>query len=230
MAELEEIYDDIQVTTGVHSSTGHNQAPAQCAYQDLVPKSSAAVYTNLSGIKPKRRNADHELNRIGYKSLMVVSGEDAENNEYAIANQSGNFELGDSGNNNSGSGIVRRSSKPLVPKKYVSQKKNVLTKEPSPAEEDKELKTGQKEAPKRNFRVGILCFLVLFSVVISLAALAVAVTSIVWSMQQQMEQMEQYRSVATCFMELLQNESFCGECFDKNVNQSGACMPFKFTS
>ena len=97
--------------------------------------------------------------------------------------------------------------------------------EPSSAEEDKELKADQlqKEVPKRDFRIRILCCLVLISIVISLAASAIAVTSIVWSVQQ----MAQYKNVANCFMELLlQNKSFCGECFKDNATLSEACMCF----
>ena len=222
--EFEEIYDDVQVTTGVHSTTDDDRQASQYVYDDLVPKASAAEYTNLSGIKSKHRNAN-ELNRLGYKSLMVLSEDDAMKNEYAIANQSGDFSLDESSNNESSSELVRKTSNkplPVVPKRFASQKKSVSVNEPSSAEEDKELKADQKEVPKRDFRVGILYCLVLISIVISLAALAIAVTSIVWSVQQ----MPQYMNMTNCFMKLLQNESFCGKCFEDNATLSEACMSF----
>ena len=223
MMELEEIYDDVQGTTD-----DNNQA-SQYVYQDLVPNATPAEYANLSGITSKPGSAK-ELNRLGYKSLMVFSTDDASKNEYAVANQSGNFSLDMSSNNESSSELVRkRSFKPLpaVPKVYTLQnsKKSVPENEPSSAEEDKELKANQlqKEVPKRDFRIRILCCLVLISIVISLAASAIAVTSIVWSVQQ----MAQYKDVANCFMELLQNKSFCSdECFKDNATLSEACMRF----
>ena len=202
--EFEEIYDDVQVTT--HPSSGDGNEPSDC-YEAMMPASSApAEYTNLSGIS-KRSNVD-QLYRTGYKSLLMMSGEDATKNEYAIANQSVNLSLNESSNHGSNE-LVRKPSKPPVPKKYVSQRKNVSINEPL-AKEDKDL-NGQTEAPKR--KVGFLYCLVLFSIVISLAALAVAITSIVWSNQQ----VAQYKSVADCLMELLmQNESFCGNCSQLN--------------
>ena len=201
--EFEAIYDDVQVTTD--PSSGDGKEPSEC-YEEMVPPSSApAEYTNLSGIS-KHSNVD-QLYRTGYKSLLVVSGEGNTKSEYAIANQSGNFTLDESSNNDSNE-LVRKPSKPPVPKKYVSQRKNVSINEPL-AKEDGEVK-GQKEAPKRNFKVVFLYCLVLFSIVVSLAALAIAITSIV--------QVAQYKSVASCLTELLmQNKSFCGVCSQVNV-------------
>ena len=225
--EFEEIYDDVQVTTGHHSTSSgvSNQPAPQYVYQDLVPKSSAAEYTNLSNVQSKRNNAAHdELCRMGYKSLMVVSGEDTTMSEYTVANQSGNFSLDESGASNvdSGSKFTHKTSKPLVAKRYTSQHKNVSINEPSANRgEDQESKDCQREPPKRNAcRVGFLYCLVLVSIVVSLAALAVAIFSIAWSTMQ-------YNSMANCLMELLRDESFCDECAMENATQL-ACMPFQF--
>lgn len=218
--EFEEIYDDVQVTTHPSSGDDNEFKPSDC-YEEMMPASSApAEYTNLSSIS-KSSNAD-QLYRTGYKSLLVMSGEDATKNEYAIANQSVNFSLNESSNNGSNE-LVHKPSKPPVPKKYVSQRKNVSINEPL-VKEDKDL-NGQKEAPKRNnVKVCFLYCLVLFSIVISLAALAVAITSILWSNQQ----VTQYQSMADCLVELLmQNELFCGNnCSQLNgtANYSIRCL------
>ena len=215
--EFEEIYDDVQVTT--HHSSGDGDQSSQC-YQGLMPKPSAPEYTNLSGIS-KRHNADQPY-RTAYKSLMVVGGDDATKSEYAIANQSGAFLLDEHSDNDSNSLNRKPSAPPISAKRYVHQKKNVSINEPSTSQE---LKSQETEAPKGNFKAGCLYCLVLFTIVISLAALAAAIAGIVlWSNMQG----PQYMSEVNCLIELLRNGSFCGEINNhlENTNQS-ACMAFQ---
>lgn len=221
--EFEQIYDDVQVTTGLHSSGDDNQSSTQYVYQDPVLNPRAPEYTNLSGIQSKRgRNVD-ELHRSGYKSLVVRSGED-DTNEYDIAIRSGIFSSNEITSMQSSNELACKPSTPPVSKRHVSQKKNALINGP-PAKEDWEVKGCQKEAPKRNFKIVFLYCVVVFSIVISLAALAVAISSIVWGTLQ----MAQYRNLANCLMELLlRNESFSGEHF-KNATHS-ACVPFQLTN